>query len=583
MTRSLSLVESATGAQVAARSLGLVAEPADLDDLMDGSGAGPLECEISWAGPVDLPLSDERAVQAACGIMHVHGRAAGRPAPLAVDYASAAAGVLAAQGILAAWIARSRGVRVTSVRTSVSQAALLVLAQYLGAATADDDWREPTVPGSSTFVSADGVRFEFETLDPQRWLRFWTRLGADPAAAKRGWRPFQERFATATCPLPPELHETVRRTSFTTVRAAADGAGASVLPVREDPGPPAPARPWTLAPFPDQGSSGLPGQRKSAEAGPVSDRPLAGIRVIESTRRVQGPMAGHILWMLGADVVRIEPPGGDPMRGIPPIAGGCSARFSALNAGKSVTEADITTAEGRRTVHELVSGADVFLHNWAPGKAAQLRLDADDLRRTRPGLIYAWASGWGDSLGSSSPLGTDFLVQAHSGLAAALRPADEPPAPSLMTLTDVLGGLVCAQGVLAALLARIRTGHGGRVDSSLYSAATVLPRPARRAEWTALDRPLRTEDGYLALGREARERPEHLAAATGLGACAGITEITSQLRNLPTAFWSRRLAEAGLTATEVCADLRQLARDPRFSRALSVGEHVFPLAPWEFS
>lgn len=114
-------------------------------------------------------------------------------------------------------------------------------------------------------------------------------------------------------------------------------------------------------------------------------------------------MAGHVLKLLGADVVRVEPPGGDPMRGIPPMAGTTSARFSALNAGKTVTEIDFTTVTGRQAIRELVSEADVFLHNWAPGKAARLGLDADDLRPARPGLVYAWASGWGDALGPEPP------------------------------------------------------------------------------------------------------------------------------------------------------------------------------------
>ncbi|MGP3924286.1 CoA transferase [Streptomyces sp. 8N616] len=573
-------------AGVAARALDLAGA--------DGAGAasaGPIGYEIGWAGPVDLPLSDERAVQAACGIMHVHGRAAGRPAPLAVDYASTVAGVLAAQGVLAALIARSRGLEVTGVRTSVGQAALLALTQYLAAATAaDDDWQEEHGSGSPAFASADGVRFEFETLDPEPWREFWQQLGADPADIARGWPPFQQRYATAACPLPAALHELVRGEPFTVISAAADSAGAAVLPVGQDPHSPVAARPWTLAPSPEPvpgGTDTRPGPP------PPQQRPLEGVRVIESARRVQGPMAGHILRMLGADVVRVEPPGRDPMRGIPPIAGACSARFSALNTGKSVTEIDIKSAAGRSAVHELVAGADVFLHNWAPGKAAQLRLDADDLRRTRPGLVYAWASGWHDGshaangsgagFGPAPPPGTDFLVQAHGGLAAALRPADEDPAPSLMTLTDVLGGLVCAQGVLAALLARVRTGGGGRVDSSLFSAAAMVPRPRRRVVWGVLDRPVRTEDGYLALGGEARAYPGRVAAVAGLGASAGAAGIAARFRARPTGTWLSRLAEAGLRATPVCTDLAALADDPRFNRALGSAAHAFPLAPWGFS
>ncbi len=609
-------------------------------DLVDDPATATVGWDIDWQGPLPLSLPDEHAVQAACGIMHVHGRAAGRPAPLAVDYASTVAGVLAAQGVCAALLAQAGGTDVTQVRTSVSQAALLSLAQYLAAATvtatADGDdtedgheqsagseqgaggghvrgpggshaqstGNEPLAPGGCPFVAADGVRFELEALDAPQWLDFWQRLGADRGEAGRGWRPFQQRFATATCWLPPALSATARRASFATIRAAADRSGVAVLPVREDPLPPTVTPPWTLTPLPGPagtttGRTRTDGTPRTADpaggisrtadpAGrpPLAGLPLAGLRVVESTRRVQGPMAGHVLRLLGADVLRIEPPGGDPMRGIPPMAGTCSARFSALNAGKPVTEIDFTSATGRQAVRALVSEADVFLHNWAPGKAAGLGLDAEDLRRSaRPGLVYAWASGWGDALGPTPPVGTDYLVQAHSGLAAAARPANEPPAPSLMTLTDVLGGLVCAQGVLAALLARLRTGEGGRVDSSLYSAAAVIPRRrrrrGRRAEWT--DRPLRTRDGYLALGPQARTRPDLLARVLGLGASADAAAIASRARTRPTEAWLPRLAAAGVAVTPVCTSLADLARDPRFAPALAAGEYASPLTPWEFS
>ncbi|GHE09507.1 hypothetical protein GCM10010339_62000 [Streptomyces alanosinicus] len=555
---------------MATRLLGLVADPE----------AHTVACDIDWAGPLPLALSEERAVQAACGIMYVHGRAVGRPAPLAVDFASAVAGVLAAQGVSAALIARARGGQVSGVRTSVSQAALLALTQYLAAATAPEEDPDPGMEaslGDCAFVSADGVRVELETLDAEQWLGFWQILGAPRDAVRRGWRPFQARFGTAVCPLPAALAESVRGVPFSVLGAAAESAGVSLLPVRQEPSRPAEVRPWTLTALPEA-AAGLPGV-----GAPSTALPLAGLRVVESTRRVQGPLAGHVLRLLGADVVRIEPPGGEPMRGIPPLAQGCSARFSALNAGKAVIEADITTAPGRRAVREAVREADVFLHNWAPGKAARLGLDAEDLSRARPGLVYGWASGWGEALGPRPPLGTDYLVQAHSGLAAAIRPADEPPAPSLMTLTDVLGGLVSAQAVLAALLARLRTGQGRRADSSLHSAAATVPRDPRRARWGVLDRPLPTLDGHIWLGPEARAHPERITRALGAGSTAHPDALTASARTRPTADLLPLLTATGTTVTPVCTDLADLAHDPRFAGAIGAGAYACPLTPWEFT
>ena len=570
-----------------------------------GPGRDTMRYTVDWAGPVNADLPDERAVQAACGLMQVHGRATGGPLPLAVDYASVVAGLLAAQGVTALRIARARGLDLREVRTSVAQGALLAVGQYLAAETAgaNSGAPEPDVPvtpsdvpqadGLATLETSDDARVEVETLDPLAWREFWDRLGVAPAPAGRGWLPFQQRFATAVCPLPDELRQAVRRRTLAELRAAAHHTGVSLLTVGSDPAPAVRPAPWCLtpgpAPFPKARAhleTGVPGPRPAV---PVSGAvlPLTGLRVVESTRRVQGPLAGHVLRMLGAEVVRVEPPGGDPMRWLPPLAGDCSARFSALNAGKPVVEADLTTAPGRDMVRALAAAADVFLHNWAPGKAARLGLDASDLLPGHPALVYAWASGFGDAFGDRPPLGTDYLAQVHSGLAAAVRPADQPPAPSLMTLTDVLGGLVCAQGVLAALAAREATGRGSRVDSSLVSAAALVPRPAHRARWTALDRPLRTADGHLCLGPEARACPEAvLRLLDGAGAMAA-EDLAARFTRRTTEEWTARLAEAGLTATPVLTDLTAPARDPAFRAAVAPPDpstgHARPYAPWEFA
>lgn len=465
-----------------------------------------VDCSVSWAGPVDLPLRCEPDVQAACGIMHVNGRAHGTPTALAFDYASLTAGLLAVQGGLAARLGALRGIAIRRVSTSVAQAALLSVSQYLAAATADEGDAEEGASGGPPFVSADDVRFEIETLDALDWQRFWARLSAPEPAVRAGWRPFQHRFATATCPLPAELREATRGHAFTDLIVHAELSGVSIMALRQTWA--ADLRPWQVTPLPT--SAARPG------LGRGTGLPLDGLVVVESCRRVQGPLAGHLLRLLGATVVRVEPPGGDPLRWVPPLSGDCSARFLALNRGKQVVEADITTEGGRDAVRDLVATADVFLHNWAPGKAETLGLDADDLARVRPGLVYAAASGWGGRLGPQPPIGTDYLVQAYSGMAGM-----SSYGPSLMTLTDVLGGVVSATGVLAGLLARARTGLGQRVDSSLLSAA-MTGRYARP---------------------DSREAP----------------------------------------SVDVCTDLAALADDPRFAAALDRDGCCFVRAPWEFA
>ncbi|RAJ31972.1 CoA transferase family III [Kitasatospora sp. SolWspMP-SS2h] len=506
-------------------------------DLPDGElleVGGELACRISWAGPLGLAVGSEADVQAACGVMHVHGRRYGAPTPLRVDFASVAAGVLAATGALAALRARRAGTAYREVGVSVAQAALLGLAQYLAAATAPDrEGAEPAGTGGPPFRAADGVWFELEALAADGWLRFWSELGVDRRVVGRAWLPFQARYGTAACPLPEELFAAARAVGHRRLARIAAECGVELTVAAARPGVLG-GMPWRLRAGGAAGSGGAAGAASSPSAPPTRG-PLDGVTVVEIARRVQGPLAGRVLALLGATVVRVEPPGGDPLRGVPPMtadggaAGGgasggvvhgaaaVSARFAALNRGKGVLEADLRDAEGRSAVRELVRGADVLLHSLAPAKVAGLGLDAGTVAALRPGLVYAQASGGGPGLS------TDYPVQAHSGLAALLAPDGLPPRPTLLTVCDVLGGLVCAAGAVAALEARERTGRAQHVESSLLSAARLL-----------------------------------CGAAGDPGAPDG--------------------------GAEVCTDLGVLARDPRVAAAFEFGADgcAFVRAPWEF-
>lgn len=107
---------------------------------------------------------------------------------------------------------------------------------------------------------------------------------------------------------------------------------------------------------------------------------------------------------------------------MPPACDGISARWLALNRGKEAVEIDIKSSEDRRRLRELAAEADVFLHNWAPGKAAELELDTEHLTRANPALVYAYTGGWADRL-DDAPMGTDFMVQARTGVGEAVHPA----------------------------------------------------------------------------------------------------------------------------------------------------------------
>ncbi|GHH66054.1 hypothetical protein GCM10017673_11140 [Streptosporangium violaceochromogenes] len=572
---------------LAARHLALLGATGPLPGAADPGGPGvvslsapdgrPLTAEIAWAlAAPDGEVTDEATAQAATGVAHIHGRRDGGPRGLAADYLTTVCAALAVQGLLAALVGRARGAGPAVVRTGADLAGLLAVSQYLAAACAEDGEAAETGPGGPPFVTADGVWFEIETLDPLVWRTFWRKLGVAERLAGAAWRSFQFRYATACCPLPAELHARTRGRGWEAVRRAAQESGASLCALRSLTGrlaePPAPA-PWRLSPFPPS-SEAPPGERTGRDPKERAG-PLAGITVLEAGRRIQAPLAAHLLGLLGADVLRIESPGGDPLRGMPPACGGLSARWLALNRGKRAVEIDIKSAAGRAELRDLAAGADVFLHNWAPGTAGRLGLDGDDLARVNPRLVYAHTGGWDGRL-ADAPLGTDFMVQARTGVGEAVRPEGEPPAPSLMTLLDVLGGVLGAEAVLAGLLLRERAGHGVRVDSSLLGAAETLTGPALRRAASGsgfrmpagFRRPLPTADGWVAVA----------------DACAGRVDPAS-VAGMTTAGALGLLRRRGTRATAVTTALETLPADPRFASALTRDEHgaVAVPDPWRFA
>ncbi|WP_227983683.1 CoA transferase [Nocardia spumae] len=502
-------------------------------EFLDGTRR---ELVIDWSGPVrDSALTDETAVQAICGVMQVNGRRTGAPRGLELDYCATVAGVLGMTGLLASLLLPRRRLR---VQTSVAETALLGISQYLAAAGADDPEAVAPVPGGPPFVSADGIRFEIESLLPEPWAAFWSALDADRNALRKGWRPFQFRYATAAAPMPEDLHRTTRSHTFAAISDAAARTGVSVcrLYAPSDPATPDPrllAAPWSIADLAERRSV----HRVSASGSATA--PLAGLRVLEAGRRVQAPLAAHLLRLLGAEVTRIEPPGGDPLRDMPPCSGDISARWLALNRHKRALEFDIKSAADQDRLRELTAEYDVFLHNWAPGKAEQFGLRGRDLP---PGTVYLHTSGWSGADLTDLPPGTDFMVQARTGLAELVGPPDTPPAPTLMTVLDVLGGILGAQAAVIALLRRRATGIGVSAESSLLSASNTLRQHASGATATRPRQPFRLDGAWV------------VAGASGV-------------------------------PVRVTTDLAELVGDPRFADVLGRDDHGCPAltTPWRMS
>jgi len=469
-------------------------------------GGVPVVNHIQTWPDSDQPVAGELDVQARSGLLAVHGRGRGETRPLGLPYVSTLSACLSLQAALAAGVGQRRGLCLTHTRTSLGGSALVAMMQYLSeshdphvaAAEVNPDYQPP-------FVSSDGVCFELETLNPNNWLAFWQAFGFSGALVARGWRGFMQRYARAFTELPSELIASLGEKSWEQISSVAQQTGMALCPVRSlaerrrDPDSfMLKARgPWrfteSLAP------------ERSGPFRVSGNLPLSGVRVLESCRRIQGPLAGRLLQWLGAEVIRIEPPGGDPLRAMPPLLNDCSIRFQALNGDKETVEVDIKSSQGQAQLRELVRDSDVFLHNWAPGKARQLGLEARDLQRVNPNLLYFYAGGWEEGEEPDLP-GTDFMVQAYSGVAAEVSRLGGGRGGSLFTLLDVLGGALASQGVCAGLLQSYLKPSALRGYSSLLGAASLLTRelptasdsavPARVAEHSSEP----CEDPLLASG-----------------------------------------------------------------------------------
>lgn len=244
----------------------------------------------------------------------------------------------------------------------------------------------------------------------------------------------------------------------------------------------------------------------SSQAAPASaandehshDLPLSGVRVIEFTHMVMGPACGLILADLGAEVIKIEPPGGDKTRTLP---GAGMGFFRTFNRNKKSVVLDIESPEGYATALELIGQSDVMLENFRPGLMAKLSLDFDTLTKKFPRLIYVSHKGFLPGP-YDHRLALDEVVQMMGGLSYMTGPPGRPLRAGT-SVNDIMGGMFGAIGVFAALRDRDRTGRGQEVQSALFENCALLsaqhmqqyvisgespaPMPARRAAWSVYD------------------------------------------------------------------------------------------------
>ena len=202
--------------------------------------------------------------------------------------------------------------------------------------------------------------------------------------------------------------------------------------------------------------------------------PLSGLRVLDLSRVLAGPLATQILGDLGADVVKVERPGdGDDTRHWgPPFVGDDAAYYLSLNRNKRSVTVDLKTPDGVEAVRRLGAGSDVLIENFRPGLMAELGLSLEELRRGTPGLITCSLTAFNEEVPDAARRpGYDIMVQALSGLMSVTGEPGGQPVKAGVALLDVITGLQAAIGILAALHERERTGRGRHVSVSLFDAS----------------------------------------------------------------------------------------------------------------
>jgi crotonobetainyl-CoA:carnitine CoA-transferase CaiB-like acyl-CoA transferase len=270
---------------------------------------------------------------------------------------------------------------------------------------------------------------------------------------------------------------------------------------------------------------------------------LEGVRVAEFCSTAAGPFCAMLLADMGAEVVKVEPPEGDGLRQWPPIIGGYSENFAALNRNKKSVALDLKDPAAAQLARLLVLDCDVLVENNRPGVMDRLGLGYETLAERNPGLVFCSSSGYGQSGPYVKRPGQDLLIQSLSGFTYLNGRAGDPPVPVGLGVADLVTGLGIVYGVLAALVSRAQSGRGQRVETDLLSSLVAFQgqeiaayletgrmpeRSAAGISSPSTGAPYgvhKTTDGYLALAMNPLAKLAPLIGLEGPEAEMGLNQI----------------------------------------------------------
>jgi formyl-CoA transferase len=338
--------------------------------------------------------------------------------------------------------------------------------------------------------------------------------------------------------------------------------------------------------------------------------PLDGVRVVDLTQVMGGPFCTMQLGDLGADVIKVEPPAGDLARSMGGaqlrMPGSDNAPFFALNRNKRSMVLDLTTTADREIFLALVRSADVLVESFRPGVMKRLGADYDTVAAVNPRLIYASISGFGQTGPYADRPGFDLIAQGMSGIMSITGEPDATPVKCGVPIADLSVGLIATNGVLAALIAREKTGRGQYIDTSLFESALAMSVWETTEYWATGEPPqamgsahrlsapyqaFRTSDGYITLAALTGQQWRQLCATLGRDTLADdprfetnaarmanrpalVREIEAALAARPTARWVEQMLAVGVPAGPIL-DFAQVFDDPhtRARRMIEDVEH----------
>jgi len=311
--------------------------------------------------------------------------------------------------------------------------------------------------------------------------------------------------------------------------------------------------------------------------------PLAGYRIVDLTMNMSGPLATMVLADQGADVIKVEPPGGEVIRRVGTGQGGTTTYFANLNRSKRSIVIDLQSDRGRGVLLELVKRADVFVQNFRLGVAERLGLGPEVLRGADERLIYVSITGFGPDGPLSAAPAYDHAVQALSGIAAR-QAGPKEGVPDLVRhgIVDKATAYTTAQAVTAALLVRERTGHGEIIDVSMLDVAVNFLWPDGMMNHTCLDdvpevpavagsfRLTKTADGYVSVVTLTDKQWQGLVAASGVTEDARAGTVEGRMKHGGDTMRKVKQHLAEMTTDEVVA--RMTANEVPCAPVVALGQ-----------